>query len=241
MKHKNLHSWNVDPNQAIQIQKQLRDQLILKKNQETYSLIAGADVSYDKGSDIFYAAVVVLDLTTLQKVEEAYAVGRSTFPYIPGLLVFREAPVLLLAFEKLQKEPDVIMFDGQGTAHPRGIGIASQMGLWLDKPSIGCAKSWLFGDYNETILSPKAGSHIPLTYQGKVIGAVLRTRDKVSPVFVSPGHKIDLATSIELTLKSCQGYRIPEPTRQAHNAVNKARVEGGQPKASGGSQMNLFN
>ncbi|HWP49181.1 MAG TPA: deoxyribonuclease V [Candidatus Limnocylindrales bacterium] len=241
MNYKNLHPWDVDPNQAIQIQKQLRDQLILQKTQEIYRRIAGADVSYDKGSDILYAAVVVLELPNLQIIEEASAVGRSTFPYIPGLLVFREAPILLKAFEKIHQEPDVIMFDGQGIAHPRGIGIASQMGLWLDKPCIGCAKSKLFGDYREADLGPKAGSYTPLTYRGKIIGAVLRTRDNVSPVFVSAGHKIDLATSIELVLKSCQGYRIPEPTRQAHNLVNKIRVEGNRsPKAPGGAQMDLF-
>lgn len=240
MKYKTLHPWDVDPRQAIQIQNQLKNRLILEKTQETYELIAGADVSYDKGSDIFYATVIVLELPSLKKVEEAFAVSRSTFPYIPGLLVFREAPVLLMAFEKIHKEPDVIMFDGQGIAHPRGIGIASQMGLWLDKPSIGCAKSKLFGDYDESSLGSHAGSYVSLTHNGKIIGAVLRTRDHVSPVFVSPGHKIDLATSIDIVMKSCQGYRIPEPTRQAHNLVNKVRVEGGQPKALGGSQMDLF-
>jgi deoxyribonuclease V len=245
MKYKALHPWNVGPKQAIQIQNQLRDQLILEKTRESYDLIAGADVSYDKGSDIFYAAVVVLELPTLRKVEEASAVGRSTFPYIPGLLVFREAPILLTAFEKIHKEPDVIMFDGQGIAHPRGIGIASHMGLLLDKPSIGCAKSKLFGDYNESSLGSRAGSYTPLTHHGKTIGAVLRTRDNVSPLFVSVGHKINLATAVELVLKSCQGYRIPEPTRQAHILVNKVRVEGGPPKdsekAPGGSQMDLFS
>jgi len=241
MKYKTLHRWDVDPKQAMQIQKQLRDQLILEKTRESYELIAGADVSYDKGSDIFYAAVVVLELSSLRKVEEASAVSRSTFPYIPGLLVFREAPVLLQAFEKIHKDPDIIMFDGQGIAHPRGIGIASHMGLLLDKPSIGCAKSKLFGDYKEFNLGPKAGSYTPLTHQGRTIGAVLRTRDNVSPVFVSPGHKIDLATSMELVLKSCQGYRLPEPTRQAHNLVNKVRVEGTRPATSGGSQIDLFS
>ncbi len=139
---------------------------------------------------------------------------------IPNLLSFRESPILLKAITKIKSEPDVIILDAQGIAHPRGIGLASHIGLLLDKPSIGCAKTRLIGEYDE--VGEEAGNYTLLKTKEKTIGAVLRTRKKVKPVFISPGHKIDLDTSIDLVLKSCRGYRLPEPTRQAHNPVKKA-------------------
>ena len=168
-----------------------------------------------------YAGIVVLNLDTLETVEEAGVVSTAPFPYIPGLLSFREIPSLLEAWAKLKTEPDVVMFDGHGIAHPRRIGIASHGGLFLNRPTFGCGKSVLVGKYNEPDL--ERGSWSPMTHYKDVIGAALRTKNKVNPVYVSPGHLIDLETAIDLTLK-CDGvYRIPEPTRRAHNLVNVLR------------------
>ncbi len=223
MKYLKLHSWNVNYKEAVEIQKILKKQIILKNSFKNLNgkLIAGADVSYDKEIDRFYAGVVVFELQTMQKIEEVTASGKVSFPYIPGLLSFRESPILLRAFSKVKKTPDIIILDAQGIAHPRGIGLASHIGLLLNKPSIGCAKTRLIGEYGN--VGKEAGYYSRLTIKGKVVGIVLRTRKNVKPVFVSPGHKIDLATSIDLVLKSCRGYKLPEPTRQAHNLVNKVR------------------
>ena len=147
--------------------------------------------------------------------------GKARFPYIPGLLSFREAPILLRAFRKLKNNPDIVLFDGQGIAHPRRFGLASHMGLVLDKPSIGCAKSRLVGEYSS--VENTAGAYSKLIYGNKVVGVVLRTKKNTKPIFVSPGHKINLSLAIRITLKTCCGYRIPEPTRQAHLLVNKLR------------------
>lgn len=222
MKYLKLHTWNVDYKKAVEIQERLKKSIILKGSTKNCKLIAGADVSYTKGSEIFYASVVVFNLQTMERVEEVTASGKVDFPYIPGLLSFRESPILLKAFAKIKSEPDVIILDAQGIAHPRGIGLASHIGLLLDKSSIGCAKTRLIGEYNE--VGGEAGCHSQLTVKGKIVGAVLRTRKNVKPVFVSPGHKIDLNTSIDLVLKSCRGYRLPEPVRQAHNLVKKTAI-----------------
>ena len=223
MKYLKLHPWNVNYKEAVEIQKRLKKQIILKNSFKNLNgkLIAGADVSYDKEIDRFYAGVVVFELQTMQKIEEVTASGKVSFPYIPGLLSFRESPILLRAFSKVKKTPDIIILDAQGIAHPRGIGLASHIGLLLNKPSIGCAKTRLIGEYNN--VGKEAGYYSQLTIKGKAVGVVLRTRKNVKPVFVSPGHKIDLATSIDLVLKSCRGYKLPEPTRQAHNLVTKVR------------------
>lgn len=185
--------------------------------------VAGADVAYDKRSDRFYAAVVVLRLPELEIIEQAHAVGWVKFPYIPGLLSFRESPVLLAAFAKVRSEPDVLMFDGQGIAHPRGLGLASHVGLLLDKPAIGCAKSRLVGEHGD--VGQAVGDFMPLVFHGKRVGAVLRTRKGVKPVFVSPGHRMSLKAAMEIVRKTCRGFRIPEPTRQAHLLVNRLRAQ----------------
>lgn len=223
MRYLKLHPWNVSYKEAVEIQKRLKKQIILKNSFKNLNgkLIAGADVSYDKEIDVFYAGVVVFELQTMQKIEEVTASGKVSFPYIPGLLSFRESPILLRAFSKVKKTPDIIILDAQGIAHPRGIGLASHIGLLLNIPSIGCAKTRLIGEYDN--VGKEAGYYSPLTIKGKAVGVVLRTRKNVKPVFVSPGHKIDLAASIDLVLKSCRGYKLPEPTRQAHNLVNKVR------------------
>ncbi len=226
MKFLKLHPWNVSYKKAIEIQKKLEKSIILKYAGKNFKYIAGADVSYlpvsptgTKKSKMFYASVIVFELKTMKRVEAVTASGKVDFPYIPGLLSFRESPILLKAFAKIKTNPDMVILDAQGIAHPRGVGLASHIGLLLDKPSIGCAKTRLTGDYNE--MGGEVGSYSHLTVQDKVVGAVLRTRKNVKPVFISPGHKIDLNTSIDLVLKSCCGYRLPEPIRQAHNLVKK--------------------
>ena len=222
MKFNQLHSWRVDYKKAIQIQENLRELLTFEKYTRKIQTIAGADVSYDKHSDRFFAGVVVFKLNKqLELIEEATAVGKARFPYIPGLLSFREAPILLMAFRKLKNNPDIVLFDGQGIAHPRHFGLASHMGLILDKPSIGCAKSRLVGEYGS--VENTAGAYSKLIYENKIVGVVLRTKKNTKPIFISPGHRTNLTFAIRIVLKTCCGYRIPEPTRQAHLLVNKLR------------------
>lgn len=223
MEFEQLHSWNVNYEKAIQIQEILRNSLILKKPQVKIHKVAGTDVSFDKRSDRFFAGVVVHEIKSeLEKIEEVTVTGRVKFPYIPGLLSFREAPILLRAFRKLKTNPDVILFDGQGIAHPRNFGLASHIGLILNKPSIGCAKSLLVGEYEE--VGNKIGAYSKLVFNNKVVGAVLRTKINTKPVFVSPGHKVNLAFAVRIVLETGCGYRIPEPIRQAHILVTKIRT-----------------
>lgn len=222
MKFRSLHPWDLCYRRAVALQESLRARLILRAPRRPIRLVAGADISYSKSDDLFFAGVVVLVMPDFREVARATAVGRVAFPYIPGLLSFREAPILLQAFEQLETAPDLILFDGQGTAHPRGFGLASHMGLILDTPSIGCAKSRLCGEHG-SVASP-AGSHVPLTLDGRTIGAVVRTRTGVNPIFVSPGHRMGLRSAIGWSLKCCAGYRIPEPTRRAHRLVNELRT-----------------
>jgi deoxyribonuclease V len=158
---------------------------------------------------------VLLTYPELEVVERHIYEEPLRMPYIPGLLSFREAPCVLGAFHKLRQQPDLVMVDGQGIAHPRRIGIAAHLGLWLELPTIGCAKSILTGSYNKTALSEEAGSYVPLTYKKETIGAVVRTRTRVNPMFISPGHLISIETSIKYVLACCKGYRLPEPTRLA--------------------------
>src|SRR5262245_60386391 len=168
-----------------------------------------------------YASVIVLRLPAFEVVETADAVRDVHFPYVPGLLSFREAPALLEAFARLQTVPDAVMLDGQGVAHPRRIGIASHLGLWLDLPTVGCAKSLLTGRFGE--LGVSSGSTAPLVDRREQVGLAVRTRDKVQPVYVSAGHKIDLDSALRVVLACRGGYRIPEPTRRAHLRVNELR------------------
>jgi deoxyribonuclease V len=220
-----LHSWNLTPQEAIALQSELADRVEVRTPLTHCDLIAGADVSYNRFSTTFYASVVVLRADDGRIVETQGAIGEVTFPYVPGLLSFREAPVLLEAFAKVKAEPDAVMFDGQGIAHPRRLGLAAHVGLWLERPCVGCAKSKLWGRYEEP--GVKAGSVSPLKAPGgEVVGDVVRTKDKVQPVFVSAGHRIDLPSAVRLVLATCRGYRLPEPTRQAHLHVNALRRRG---------------
>jgi deoxyribonuclease V len=221
MKIKRFHPWDVSYQEAVEIQERLRPLLTLRGLPRRIRHIAGADVSFSKGSDLVWAGVVVLGYPGLERIEEQWMRGRSGFPYIPGLLSFRELPLLLEAMERLKTEPDIIFCDGQGIAHPRSLGIASHLGLLLDKPTVGCAKTRLIGEFSE--VGEEKGSHSYLRYKGRLLGAALRTRRGVKPLFVSQGNKITLSQSMRMVLDCCRRYRIPEPTRQAHLLVNGLR------------------
>jgi deoxyribonuclease V len=216
-----LHRWDLTPAEAVALQRELAGRVVADAPLPPCTLIAGADVSYNKYSPTIFAGVVVLRLPGLTVVEQRGASVECHFPYIPGLLSFREAPALLAAFAKVESSPDAVMLDGQGIAHPRRLGLASHVGLWLDRPCLGCAKSLYVGKFQEP--GPEAGTWSPLTDRGAVVGRVVRTKANVSPVFVSVGHKMDLDGATRLTLACRAGYRIPEPTRQAHLYVNELR------------------
>jgi len=193
--------------------------------------IAGADLSISRGSRRGFAGIVVLDPRTMDTVDEAAAAVDVDFPYVPGLLSFRELPALAAAWKRLLTRPDVIIFDGHGIAHPRRFGIACHGGLLFDIPTIGCAKSILVGTHGP--LGEERGSTSPLVHRGEVVGMAVRTRPRVRPVYVSPGHLMDLSTAVELVLRVTAGYREPETTRRSHRLVNRIRKEkeGGTGKA----------
>jgi deoxyribonuclease V len=185
--------------------------------------VAGADVSYDRGSPVLFAAVVVLDPTSLEVIESAGVEGRARFPYVPGYLSFREIPPLLEAFARLSAPPDLVVCDGQGRAHPRRFGLASHLGVLLDLPTIGCAKSRLVGEHREP--GPRRGASTRLRHEGEVIGTVLRTQDGVKPVYVSVGHRVTLDAARRQILALAPRHRLPEPVRAAHAEVNRLRRE----------------
>jgi deoxyribonuclease V len=216
-----LHSWDVDTTEARALQKALAARVDVSTPLRRWGTIAAADVSYNKNSDTLYAAVVVVRAETFEVIERAGIVGKATFPYVPGLLSFREAPVVLEAFARLATRPDVVLCDGQGIAHPRRLGLASHLGLWLELPTVGCAKSLLCGTYDEP--GPDRGDRSPLLYHEAVIGAVVRTRSRVRPVYVSPGHRCDLEGAVAVTLATAVKYRLPVPARMAHVYVNEMR------------------
>jgi deoxyribonuclease V len=225
VKFRQLHPWDVDYKTAVAIQAELRGKLVLRDDGPgNIRIVAGADISCNRGDDRVYAAVVLLDAATLEVVEEASHSGRVSFPYIPGLLTFREGPPLLSALEKLRRRPDMVLFDGQGIAHPRGFGLAAHMGLILDLPCVGCAKTRLIGAFEEP--GARRGQCSPLVHDGKQIGAVLRTKDRVKPIFVSQGHRVSLERAVDVVLRCTRRYRIPEPVRRAHILVNQMRVKG---------------
>lgn len=217
-----LHNWDLTPSEAVEVQKRLRNMVQIEPLARPVNTIAGADISFNKFSEVVYAGIVVLSLPDLRIVESAGVRSVTKFPYVPGLLSFRETPSMLEAWDKLKTKPDVLMLDGQGIAHPRRFGIACHVGLLLDLPTIGCAKSILVGKHGEVGL--EAGSRSPLVDRGEQVGVALRTKNKVNPVYVSPGHLIDLDSAVDLVLRSTGKYRQPEPTRQAHLLVNRLRV-----------------
>jgi deoxyribonuclease V len=214
-----LHAWDVTPQEAIAIQKDLAAQLIDDTPLEIASIqrVAGVDVSVK--DNVSTAAVVVLTYPELAVIEAVTVSQPTPFPYVPGLLSFREGPVLVEAFEQLQHEPDVFLFDGMGRIHPRRTGIAAHMGLWLQRPTVGIGKTHFIGMY--TAPGTLKGSYSPITDKGEVIGNVLRTRTNVKPVYVSVGHMADLPTATALALACSPKYRLPHPIRMAHNTAGK--------------------
>jgi len=242
MKALALHPWKVTPSQAREIQLKLRARCETNDRLPPLRWVAGADVAFDlrraatgKGSwwrpqrdhGRAIAGVIVYRFPDLVEVERVAAELPLTFPYIPGLLSFREIPVLIAAFERLRHKPDLIFYDGHGYAHPRRFGIACHLGVLLDRPTVGCAKSRLIGTHAEP--ARRAGSWTPLVGRSasgereETIGAVLRTRDAVKPIYVSMGHRISLERAIELVLAVCDSYRIPRPTREAHHFVEAVK------------------
>jgi deoxyribonuclease V len=216
VKIKSLHSWQVSPPQAIDIQHRLAAQVSRSNEVSTPSLIAGVDISVSREEGVARGAVVVLNYPELRLVETKVVSGRVDFPYVPGLLSFREAPLTLAVCQELSVTPDLVLVDGQGIAHPRRFGLASHLGLFLDMPTIGCAKSRLCGHHQEPGDNP--GSYAELIDRDETIGVALRTKVGVKPVYVSIGHRVDLEAAIYWVMKCCRGYRLPEPCRLAHLA-----------------------
>jgi deoxyribonuclease V len=237
MKIVSPHRWDVSPSEAKEIQQRLRSRVSTERTFSQVNTVAGVDVSFK--NEVAQAAIVVLSYPELTPVDHSLAELPVEFPYIPGLLAFREAPSVLAALEKLDTEPDLFIFDAQGLAHPRRMGLATHLGVIIDRPSIGCAKSRLCGSHHEP--GPEKGSYTHL-YAGdeaarapEIIGAVVRSRTNVTPLYVSIGHRVDLPTAIEYVLGCCTKYRLPETTRYAH------RVAGGEKLQLEVSQPTLFD
>lgn len=228
MKKPPLHSWTLAPDEAIRLQARLRERLVLAWDGRPVTTVGGVDVAI--ASDRARAAIVVLRYPDLAPLASVTADEPLVFPYVPGLLAFREGPAVVSAWEKLALKPDVLLFDGQGIAHPRGLGIASHLGLWLETPSIGVAKSRLYGRHAE--VGPRFGDQSELRDErepARIIGAVARTREKTKPLYISPGHLMDIEQTVVFVLACCRGYRLPEPTRWAHKVGAGAQlpVDGG--------------
>lgn len=218
MKTSFSHPWNLGPAEAIALQQELRARLILEDQLEPVRRVAGVDVGFEASGTITRAAVAVLRYPELNMLETAIARRPTTFPYVPGLLSFRELPAVLEALEQLQEPPDLLLCDGQGIAHPRRMGIASHLGLLVDLPAIGVAKTRLCGMHEEP--PNQRGAWTPLRAGNEIIGAVLRTRPGVNPLYISPGHRISLTTAVEFVMACCTRYRLPETTRHAHRLAS---------------------
>ena len=213
-----LHGWDLTPKEAIALQTALHGRVVRKDQIGTVRRVAGVDVGFEQAGRVTRAAIAVLEYPGLALLEQVVARVATTFPYVPGLLSFREAPAVLAAFEKVRLAPDLILYDGQGIAHPRRFGIASHVGLLLDCPSIGVAKSRLVGEHR--MPATRRGAWTPLRDAGEVIGAVLRTRAGVKPLYVSIGHRVSLETAVRWTLACVTRYRLPETTRWAHRLAS---------------------
>jgi deoxyribonuclease V len=231
---KELHAWDLPPDEAVKVQATLREKLVLAWDNRAITTIAGVDMSLT--GEKAHAAIVVFHYPGLQPLEGVTADAPLVFPYIPGLLAFREGPAVLAAWEKLNTKPDLLLFDGQGIAHPRGLGIAAQMGLWLERPTIGVAKSRLYGRHAEP--GPNRGDATALydrREKQRVIGMVLRTRERSNPLYISPGHLIDVPHALEFVQHCLAGYRLPEPTRWAHKVAAGEKLP-----VADNRQMSLF-
>lgn len=224
MKAHYLHAWQMTPDQARDLQRELAKKVSRVNEVSDVHLVGGVDISAPDATGLARAAVVVLSYPELALVERKVISKKVTFPYVPGLLSFRESPLILAACKELEATPDLILVDGQGLAHPRRLGLASHLGILWDKPTIGCAKSRLCGEHK--VVPPKPGSYTDLVDNGEVIGAVLRTKLGAAPLYISIGHKVDLEAAMTWVLRCCRNQRLPEPTRLAHLAAS------GQPEVS---------
>lgn len=220
-----MHDWNLSPKEAIALQKELREQVRLVPLREEPSLVGGCDVSMNRFAREGFAGFVTLSFPALDEVDHAAVRDTIPLPYIPGLLSFREIPMLMKAWDRLATKPQVLLADGIGIAHPRRLGIASHLGLVLDIPTIGCAKSVLIGNFEEPGHEPGDWSPLIDPKTNETIGAALRTKRNVKPMFISPGHLITLEDSLRLVMACVRRHRLPEPTRLAHNIVNRYRIE----------------
>lgn len=218
------HPWEMSVVEARELQLELRGRVRSTDRIGVVRHVAGIDVSYDRGSPVLYAAVVVLDVTDLVAVERVGVCRRASFPYVPGYLSFRELPAVVDAFHRLRTPPDLLVCDAHGYAHPRRFGLASHLGVLFDLPSIGCAKTPLVGRWSEPAV--RRGSHRQVVDEGEVIGEVVRTRHGVEPVFSSVGHRVSLRTARRWIVHLAPRYRLPETTRAAHREVNRLRREG---------------
>ena len=239
------HRWDLSPREAAQLQLQLRDRLCKQRDFATIRTVAGADIAVDsiprrRGGTpqpaMGYAGVIVYSFPDMQEIERQSAQLPLTFPYVPGLLAFREGPVLLEAFSRLRFEPDLLLFDAHGYSHPRRFGLACHLSVVLDKPGIGVAKSLLVGRHEEPL--DQVGAWTPLVDANETIGAVLRTRAGVHPIFISIGHRVDLKTAIEFALACVDGYRVPKPTREADHFV--AQLKRGDAPQTSAPEPSLF-
>jgi len=224
MRTRDVHRWKVTPEEAVRIQEDLRRLVTLRDEFGPIRIVAGLDVSLTRSEGTATGGIVALNFPDLELIETATTTQPIEFPYIPGLLSFRETPVLLAAFDLLAAEPDLLMVDGHGFAHPRRFGIACHIGLLLDIPTVGCAKSRLIGQYEEP--GPQPGDSSPLMVGTEIVGSVLRTKAGAKPVFVSQGNRVSLESVERLVLQCTKGQRLPEPTRLAHRLVSQARPDG---------------
>jgi deoxyribonuclease V len=223
MEHSTMHAWDVDPKEARKIQESLRDSLVQKPLPKRIRYVAGADVSFNKYEKDVYAGIIVLSFPDLAVVEYSCIKMEVDFPYIPGFLSFREILPLMRAWEGITIKPDVVVVDGHGIAHPRRLGIAAHFGLVAGVPTIGAAKKLLYGTYEEPALEKGSESPIIDPKNGERLGTALRTKTKVKPMLISSGNNCDIASSIKIIKETDTGYRLPEPTRQAHELVNRFR------------------
>ena len=224
MKARRLHSWNVTPKEAVQIQLRLRDRVELTDRFGKICKVAGADVALDLERKIAIAGVVVYSYPEMKEIERVWAKRPLTFPYVPGLLSFREIPTLTAAFARLKNRPDLIFVDGHGFAHPRRMGIASHLGMVLDCPTVGCAKSVLCGEAEEP--ADEMGAASELKHKQEVIAIALRSRIGCQPIYISTGHRVSLESAVKFALSVMDGLRVPRPTREADRFVAKVKQIG---------------
>jgi len=223
------HSWNLSPKEAIALQKALAAQVRIEPLPTRLKIIGAADISYSKNSNLLIAVIVSFRWPGLDLLESVHHVCRAAFPYVPGLLSFREVPPLIEAYRKIKQKPDVLLCDGQGIAHPRKFGFAAHLGLYLGIPTVGCAKSRLCGTHDSLPL--RKGSSKPLLLNGETIGLAFCSKDGVKPIYISPGHLADIPSSKRLISGCLRRYRIPEPLRLAHIEANRLRTSGGAESA----------